>query len=254
MVRRILSFFLFFIILISSSQQVSATYTKLHDFTGTSGDGSNPADFQSLMTVSNNVIYGATNSGGGDDRGTIYKVNTDGSGYTILHSFSSSGSDGRHPEGGILVIGSTLYGTTSYGGVNDQGTIYKINTDGSGYAVLYNFSAVGNSGANPGDTLVNSGSVLYGMTGWYGANDGGTIYKINTDGTGFTVLHEFYTADDALAYPYWGNSLTISGSTLYGATYYGGFDNSGTVFKLNTDGTGYTVIHEFDRATDGRRG
>ena len=102
-------------------------------------------------------------SGGSSDAGTVFKVNTDGTGYTVLKNFT--GSDGADPSCGPDVLsGSTLYGTTHYGGSSDDGTVFKLNTDGTGYTVLKNFT--GSDGAYPYAGLTLSGSVLYGTTGW----------------------------------------------------------------------------------------
>ena len=64
---------------------------------------------------------------------TLYMIDTDGSGYDLLHSFSSATDDGENPYGSLTLGGSTLYGMTVYGGANDEGVIFKIDTDGKGY-------------------------------------------------------------------------------------------------------------------------
>ena len=61
--------------------------------------------------------------------------------------------------------------------------MFRLNTDGSDYAILKTF--VGSEGIGPmGLTL--SGSTLYGTT--YKGGPVGTVFKINTDGSGYTVL------------------------------------------------------------------
>jgi len=134
-----------------------------------------------------------------------------------------------------------LYGTATYGEASVAGTIFKIQSDGSGFTVLKLFT---NSveGANPYRGLALSSNVLYGTTGYGGISNIGTVFKVATDGTGYTVLKNFTGGDGAN--PFYAG-LTLSGSVLYGATYYGGSSNQGTVFKLNTDGTGYTVLKHF---------
>jgi uncharacterized repeat protein (TIGR03803 family) len=79
--------------------------------------------------------------------------------------------------------------------------------------------------------LILSGNTLYGTAVYHGTSNGGTVFAINTDGTGFTVLHSF-TLDSNGAGPHAG--LILSGNTLYGATSsYDNTSNAGTVFSLS---------------------
>ena len=77
----------------------------------------------------------------------MFKVNINSSGFSVLHQFTG-GSDGVGPQGPLVVSGHTLYGTTYAGGISGSGTVLKVNTDGSGFAVPYNFTG-GDDGATP---------------------------------------------------------------------------------------------------------
>jgi hypothetical protein len=146
------------------------------------------------------------------DRGTVFKINTNGLNYAVLHHFSDyypsdAFPDGAIPSGGLLVSGQTLFGATAYGGGNASGTLFQVNTDGSGYVVLKRFSATDGSinadGAMPRDDLVIKDRTLYGTTrqgggaGWgvlFGfdlppnivRNDGN--FGVRTNRFGFTVV------------------------------------------------------------------
>ena len=157
--------------------------------------------------------------------------------YTVVKSFT--GSDGSYPVAGLVLAGSTLYGTTAEGGSSDYGVVFKVNTDGSGYAVLKSFT--GRDGVDPEAGLVLSGSTLYGTTAYGGSSGEGVVFKVNTDGSGYAVLKSFTGSD--VVDPEAG--LVLSGSTLYGTTYFGGFSGDGVVFKVNTDGSGYAVLNSF---------
>src|SRR5207247_5169626 len=98
---------------------------------------------------------------------------------------------GGGPFGGLTLSASTLYETTDYGGTNESGTVFKINTDGSGYTVINYFGDTIGNGEAPSGDLTLSGSTLYGTTEFGGSNNLGTVFKINTDGSGYTVLKHF---------------------------------------------------------------
>ncbi len=166
--------------------------------------------------------------GGSADGGTIFKLNTDGSGFGVLHSFA--GSDGQCPQDSLTLVGSTLYGMTFDVGVNNPaGTIFKINTDGTGFSVLHTFAGGSSDGLAPNGSLILAGSDLYGMTGEGGSSNMGTLFKIGLDGSDFSVLHSFQGGSDGRM-P-WAD-LTLSGSTLYGMTGAGGTNDVGTIFSL----------------------
>ncbi len=65
--------------------------------------------------------------------GTVFAVNTDGTGFTTLHNFTplssnssyGTNSDGANPQGGLILSGNTLYGTASRGG-NNSGTLFSL--------------------------------------------------------------------------------------------------------------------------------
>jgi uncharacterized repeat protein (TIGR03803 family) len=217
---------------IFSINTVGSGFTLLHEFGG--GDGEFPG---AGLTLSGSTLYGTTINGGNNNLGTVFSINTDGSGFTLLHEFAGGANDGWRPESDLTISGLTLYGTTSLGGANNRGTIFSINTNGSGYTPLHEFAGGANDGDSPLAGLTLSGSTLYGTTQGGGDNGRGTIFSINTNGSGFTLLHEFAGgADDGslglfiLGTPRAG--LTLSGSTLYGATDRGGDFNFGTVFSI----------------------
>ena len=106
-------------------------------------------------------------------------------------------SDGAELYGPLLLSGNTLYGTACVGGTNGDGPIFAVNTDGSNFKTLYNFSSgtgsaasvpsfyTNSDGANPVCGLVLSGNTLYGVASNGGTNGLGTIFAITTDGTAF---------------------------------------------------------------------
>jgi len=221
-------------------------FTLLHTFLGGANDGSSP---NGSLTLSGSTLYGMTNQGGGSNKGTIFSINTDGTSFTFLHSFTGGASDGAGPNGSLTLSGSTLYGMTYNGGSSDFGTIFSINTSGTGFTLLHTFTGGSSDGSNPLGSLMLSGSTLYGMTPSGGSSGSGTIFSINTSGTGFTLLHTFLGGANDGSSP--NGSLTLSGSTLYGMANAGGSSGSGATFSINTNGTGFTVLYNFGSVNDG---
>ncbi len=80
--------------------------------------------------------------------GNVFAVNSDGTDFTSLYSFSGIGT-GKFPYASVVLSGNTLYGTTAQGGTNDNlsvpdyetgGTVFAVNTDGTGFTTLHSFS------------------------------------------------------------------------------------------------------------------
>lgn len=247
---------------ISGSGTVFAMGTNGSAFTTLYAWAGHNYDLAPGLTLSGNTLYG-TRSGtyvlACSASGAAFKLNTDGSGYTNLHLFVSNdcpygwtNSDGLFPQSALVLSGNTLYGTTLSGGTStNYGTVFAVNTDGTGFTTLYSFTAssgpantpiINSDGALPYAGLVLSGNTLYGTASAGGGSDYGTVFKLHTDGTGFTPLHSFTRGGDG-ADPYAG--LILSGDTLYGTALGGGSSDYGTVFKLKTDGTGFTTLHSF---------
>jgi uncharacterized repeat protein (TIGR03803 family) len=67
-----------------------------------------------------------TGVGGAANLGTVFQLGEDGTNYMVLHSFLGSPGDGAYPQGDLTISGSTLYGMTSVGGINNLGTIFSI--------------------------------------------------------------------------------------------------------------------------------
>ena len=203
------------------------------------------------VVLSGNTLYGTTSSGGiNDNDGTVFKVNTDGTGFQVLHNFN--GGDGADPgQAGLILAGDFLYGTTiNGGGAAYRGAVFRIKTDGTDFTNLHVFTATAgpapatnSDGASSYAGLVLADDTLYGTTTIGGGSGRGTVFKLHTDGSDFTVIHSF--ADDGSEGIASLATLALSGDTLYGTAYRGGSSDNGTVFKVNTDGTGFMVLHTF---------
>src|SRR5262249_47185205 len=156
--------------------------------------------------LSGQTLYGTTtNAGSGNfhvilGSGELFKVGTDGSGFTGLHGFppvfSGSNADGAMPNGSLVLSGTTLYGTAIAGGAGNSGTIFAVNTDGSGFTNLHNFAGA-SDGANPYAGLLLAGGTLYGTAKNGGTSSDGALFAMSTNGTGFMTLRSFTGANGA---------------------------------------------------------
>ena len=126
-----------------------------------------------------------------------------GANFTTLWSFTN-GSDGAYPMAG-LIQGSDgrLYGEAPNGGANGNGALFAINTDGSDFTTLWSFTNAINGAAPQGKLIQGADGRLYGAATFGGVHNDGTLFAINTDGSGFTLLWSF-AGGSAGAYPYAG--------------------------------------------------
>lgn len=175
------------------------------------------------LTLSDGMLYGTG--------GTVFKVGIDGTGFAVVHRFTG-GSEGWNPIGRPVVSGNTIYGVTRGGGIvqggYEYGVLYRVNTDGSGFTVLHRFNNAGGNGYYPTYGLVLSGSTLYGTAILGGALNGGVVFKINTDGSGYHILHTFSSNSNVAA------DFIFSGTTLYGANYdFHAQQDPSTLFSLD---------------------
>jgi uncharacterized repeat protein (TIGR03803 family) len=227
----------------------TGTETVLYSFKGGADDGANPQ--ASLINVGG-TLYGTTVSGGtestycrsaGNTCGTVFKVTTSGA-ETVLYSFKGYPDDGSNPYAGLVDLGGTLYGTTTFGGAAPYGggTVFSVTAAGA-ETIVYSFQG-GNDGVEPTAGLVNVGSTLYGTTSKGGPNfcgspnagtSCGTVFKVTTSGAE-KVLYAFEGGGDG-----WNPEagLIDVGGTLYGTTYKGGSGNCregyggcGTVYAI----------------------
>ena len=217
-------------------------YRILHAFTGGADGGQSFALASASLLLSSNTLYGTASGGGSAGNGVLFSLGTDGTRFTVLHSFSvgSAGRtnpDGMYPAGPLLLWSNTLYGTTGQGGSgrDGDGTVFALNPDGSGFRTLHSF-VEGVDGDWPIVPVIPFAGKLYGATAGDPPN---TVFSVNTNGTGFKVLHDFPA--------YWNVAgLLFTNSAFFGVTddSLGPSSGTDTVFRLDLDGN-FTNLHTF---------
>jgi uncharacterized repeat protein (TIGR03803 family) len=211
----------------------TSTYTPLVQFTGNAGlfPGSDPIS----LILSGNIIYGTTLTGGSSGDGVVFSYNIGTSAYNVLINFTGNAgaAPGIAPNGPLVLLGNTLYGTTGAGGTTDIGVVFSYDIGTATYSELFNFT--GNTGSFPGDSpesgLSVVGTVLYGTTSAGGAAGDGVLYSYDTATSTYTDLFEF---SDTPAAPGSAPAGTVTpiGNVLYGTANGGGTSGDGVLFSF----------------------
>jgi uncharacterized repeat protein (TIGR03803 family) len=217
----------------------TGTITTLYSFD--IAHGADPS--ASLVLGTDGNFYGTTTEGGINGDGTVFRISPQGE-LKTLHSFSYY-VDGGYPSD-ALVQGSdgNFYGTTSQGGANLDGTIFRITPEGK-LDTLHGFD--GSDGCDPvGGLVQGSDGSFYGTTtGASCGADNGTIFKLSLDGVLATVFSFDYT--DGF-YPASALIQAPNGS-FYGTTYEGGTNEEGTVFSVTSGGI-FATLYNFCTESD----
>ncbi len=234
------------------------TENVLYQFPNSGPDGHGP-DFGDLIWDPMGNIYGTTGSGGIGYLGTVFKMTKSGNNWTEepLHSFTGD-PDGDGPLGGVILDSNgNLFGTTSYGGLHDYGTVFELtyaNDVGWTETVLYNFSG-GADGRAPFGGLISDGSGnYYGTTNDGGSGGCGTVFELSPTGQTWTLttLYSFSGQTQNNCGPWTSLTMDTAGN-LYGTTYLGGANQKGNVFELSNTPNGwvYTSLYDFTDGSDG---
>jgi uncharacterized repeat protein (TIGR03803 family) len=198
-----------------------------------------------LLQDNDETIYLTTAEMGRHDGGVLSKIDTLGNGASLFHF--GTAANGFRPNA-ALIKGSDgkLYGTTSIGGPDGNGTIYSVNIDGTGYVRLHQFLDA--EGYDPkGKLLEASDGKLYGVLQWGGPINSGAIYRIDKTGSNFQIVYNFPNL--ANGYSPIGSLIEDNTGVLYGATN-STLSGYGAAFKINKDGTGYTVLKHFSNVAE----
>ena len=226
---------------------ISGIKKVLHDFQGAS-DGTLP---NTNLVNLHGIIYGTTFGGGFYQSGTIFSLDPANGVEKTIYAFQG-GNDGSYPQGGLVAVGASLYGTTTYGGSNGVGTAFALNPKTGTLSTLHSFSGTPD-GAGPKSSLTELFGTLYGTTYGGGASGHGTVFSIDQVSGTLSVVYSFRGGSDG-AYPTGG--LASVGGTLYGTTVAGAdatscYQGCGTVFSVNPKTGTEVVLHAFLGGSDG---
>jgi len=212
------------------------------------------------LVLGASTLFGTSYFGGSNGFGNVFAINTNGAGFTNLYSFPSDPRGvGQEPAAGLALAGSVLFGTTQYGGTNDDGVVFAMGTNGAGFADQHRFSLVSGNringdGDGPLASVVFANGVLYGTTEAGGSAGDGVVFSVATNNFSFAVLHYFsaYSSNGTNydgAFPFAG--LLLVGNTLYGTAAFGGVYGNGSIFAVDTNGNNFTNLYSFTGGNDG---
>ncbi len=200
-------------------------YKKLLDMKSAYSNASRP---EGTLVSDGTWLYGVGYDGGLNNKGSVFKVHPDSTGYTDLHSFIGTGGSGNYLTSGVILVGNILYGIAQSGGTSGLGVMYKVDPNTMQYDTLINFRGVSN-GAFPHSAPYFDGTFLYGTTFGGGIHHGnGTLFRIKPNGQGYLKLLDFDSLPNGKS-PM--GDLISDGTYLYGTAGQGGTNNNGTVFK-----------------------
>jgi len=247
----------------------SWTLTPMYIFQGLE-DGSNPNEV--ILDAAGN-LYGSAQYGGDIDNceapygcGAIFKIDARGH-ESVLYAFGFSPSDGNQPYGGVFRDSSGIYGTTTFGGTNGAGTVFRLSPPPRACttaicpwseSVLYSFGSGMFDTGPAADLIRGANGNLYSTSASGGTgpcNDGcGTVFEVDAHGNVSVVYNFQGPPADGREQGYLSTSLLLGADgSLYGTTPAGGTSDAGTVFKLTPSGSGWTesVIYNFTGGADG---
>jgi len=241
-----------FVVVVAIPAVQAQTLSVLHTFTG-AADGGDPSAGLTMDKAGN--LYGTTFSGGAGG-GTVFKLAHWGSSWVLNNLYSFTGGDDGGNSQARLIFGAdgSLYGTTSAGGYQGNGTVFNLRPQAVACksaicpwteTVLYRFQG-GSDGISPayGDLTFDQAGNLYGTTEAGGlqscSGTCGVVFKLTKSGNSWTesVLYSFTGGNDG-GNPFSGVIFDSAGN-LYGTAYYGGDISAGTVYELSPSGSGWT--------------
>jgi uncharacterized repeat protein (TIGR03803 family) len=173
-------------------------------------------------------LYGTTQHGGVSEFGTVFKLDPATGILTTVALFNGF-THGHWPRASLIAdANGNLYGTSD-GGASSRGMIFKLDATTGALATLASFDDA--SGRSPlAGLIADADGNLYGTTEAGGANNFGTIFKVDPATGALATLTSFDGANGS--YPSAGLIADAAGN-LYGTTQYGGANGRGTVFKLD---------------------
>lgn len=205
-------------------------FAQIHAFGQVEQDGAKPAV---LAAAPDGTLYGATSAGGEFQKGVLFRLGADGSGYKILHPFEGGQGDGAYPSTLFVGPDGALYGTLQVEGPSSYGAVFRAATDGSDYKLLHAFTG-NKDGAAPVIGAIDADGAIFGISSRDRMPT--RIFRMRADGSDFKSLHEHNDPNT----PAGAIGPIVDGGDGF---FYG--PGGTAIFKIAKDGSGYAVVRPF---------
>lgn len=182
------------------------------------------------------ALWGATNSGGLNDKGVLFSYDPDTDVFTKKKDFSTINS--KYQSGKLTVLNGKLYGTSGQGGTDDRGVIYEYTPLSNVLVAKHSFTL--NDGHNNMEFAV-ADNILYGAGEAGGLYGDGAIISFDPNTNIFINLID--VGGDLGASP--SGSMALYNGRLYGFNRAGGYNKQGTLFTYGPAENSYVNLVHF---------
>jgi uncharacterized repeat protein (TIGR03803 family) len=220
--------------------------TTLASFNGSNG----AYPYAGLIADAAGNLYGTTSEGGPWNAGNVFRVAARTNVLTTLAWFN--GSNGEKPMAELIAdAAGNLYGTTSWGGAYNSGSVFRVESGTNALTTLASFEgAHGNNYLPYAALIADAAGNLYSTTP-EGVNSEGTVFRVTVGTNTLTTLATFHFKDSNGIAPY-SRLIADAAGNLYGTTVYGGPSGHGTIFRVDAQTNTLTTLASFDGANGSR--
>lgn len=214
--------------------RISKTGTNFKVLHGFSSDFGGKTPLSSLVQTPSGQLIGTYNFGGALGRGGIFSIESNGTNYQVLYSFSNEG--GQSPTGNLLIDDKYVYGVTAQDGFNLSGasTIFRIKFDGTSYETMANTKS--------GAQLISKSDTIFYTMEYGGLGNFGAINSMVIQNKTNSVVIDFNPINGADP-----NSKLVQHSNgfLYGTTLSGGKFGEGILYRINPKNDTFESLYQF---------
>jgi uncharacterized repeat protein (TIGR03803 family) len=211
---------------ISEYNETANTFTTLYSFDYSSGN----EPIGKLVEASNGKLYGVTKMGGQNDAGVLFSFDLSTNIFTKLIDLSQI-DNGKFPTGPLVIDNGFIFGTTTYGGINGFGTLFKFDYTTNAFSKILDFNG-SNNGKYPNSSLMKAANgKLYGDTKRGGTLDKGSIFEFDPINNNFSKkidLDGLIIGDSLI-----GSMVQLADGMLYGISDFKAPTYSRVVFQYN---------------------
>jgi uncharacterized repeat protein (TIGR03803 family) len=186
-------------------------------------------------------LYTSTYLGGIDGIGTINSINSDGTGFQNIHSFTTP-LPGIRGCAKLLLYNGTVFGMNYAGGTFNRGVLFCYDTLSGNYHRIHDFDGI-NSGSAPYGSLLLHNGIIYGTTGVGGTMNAGTVFSVDPVTLTFTKLADI---DTSIGSSLNGGLIAGPNGKLFGLAQYGGANDLGSIYQFDPATNLISSVYNFD--------